>query len=238
MSELGWVTAFLAGLLGSAHCLAMCGGIAAALGAAGNRPHSRLRSLLYQLGRLTSYATAGLIAGGAGAAAGFAFAITRWSELLRLATALVVVVIGLDICLGASALTRWLRAPERFGARLWRRLSPPARARLPASPAARALALGVLWGWLPCGLAYSVLIAAAVAGSAARGGLTMVAFGLGTLPAMSGLSYLAQRLPRRDATFARLLGAGLIACGLWTAIVPLAALAGLQHAHHHDIRIR
>jgi hypothetical protein len=83
-----------------------------------------------------------------------------------------------------------------------------------------------------------VLIAAAVAGSAARGGLTMVAFGLGTLPAMSGLSYLAQRLPQRDATFARLLGAALIACGLWTAIMPLAALAGLQHAHHHDIRIR
>jgi uncharacterized protein len=238
MPELTWVTAFLAGLLGSAHCLAMCGGIAAALGAAGTGTRARLQSLLYQLGRLTSYTAAGLIAGGAGAAAGFAFSITRWSELLRLATALVVVVIGLDICVGTSAFTRWLRTPERWGAWLWRRLSPPARALLPASPAARALSLGVLWGWLPCGLVYSVLIAAAVAGSAARGGLTMAAFGLGTLPAMSGLSYLARRLPRRDATFARLLGAGLIACGFWTAIMPLAALAGLQHAHHHDIRIR
>jgi sulfite exporter TauE/SafE len=238
MPELTWVTAFVAGLLGSAHCLSMCGGIAATLGATGGGRRARLQPLLYQVGRLTSYTFAGGIAGGAGAAAGFVFATTRWSELLRLATALVVVIIGLDICLGTSALTRWLRAPQRWGAWVWRQLSPRARARLPVAPAARALALGILWGWLPCGLVYSVLIAAAVAGSAARGGLTMLAFGLGTLPAMSGLSYLGQRLPHRDSTLARLMGAALVACGLWTAVMPLAALAGLQHGHHHDMTMR
>jgi len=233
MPGLTWMTAFLAGLLGSGHCLTMCGGIAAALGAGGvRRPW---QPLLYQLGRLSGYAIAGGIAGALGAAAGFAFALSRWSELLRLATALVVVLIGLDIALGSGSLTRVLRAPERWGALLWRRIAPAARGRLPASPALRALALGLLWGWLPCGLVYSVLLAAAVAGSAGRGSATMVAFGLGTLPAMSGLSYLGRRLPRRDGTLARLLGATLVACGLWTAALPLAVLTGAQPPHHHDM---
>lgn len=237
MTELAWMTAFLAGLLGSGHCLTMCGGIAAALGAGGAR--RTWQPLLYQLGRLTGYAIAGGIAGAVGAAAGFAFALSRWSELLRLATAAMVIVIGLDIASGSGTLTRWLRVPERFGALLWRRFAPAARTWLPASPGLRALALGVLWGWLPCGLVYSVLLAAAVAGGAARGSATMVAFGLGTLPAMSGLSYLGRHLPRRDGTLARLLGATLVACGLWTATLPLAFLTGAQpHAHHHDLPMR
>jgi len=237
MAELAWMTAFLAGLLGSGNCLTMCGGIAAALGAGGAR--RTWQPLLYQLGRLTGYAIAGGIAGAVGAAAGFAFALSRWSELLRLATAAIIIVIGLDIASGSGTLTRWLRVPERFGALLWRRFAPAARTWLPASPGLRALALGVLWGWLPCGLVYSVLLAAAVAGSAVRGSATMVAFGLGTLPAMSGLSYLGRRLPRRDGTLARLLGAALVACGLWTAALPLAFLTGAQpHAHHHDLPMR
>ncbi len=236
MHEIAFATAFVAGLLGSGHCLAMCGGIATALGTAGG---ARGNALLYQAGRLTSYALAGAIAGGVGAAAGFAFTVSRWSAILRLATALIVIVIGLDISLGTSRLTRWLRAPERWGAQLWRRLSPRARAFTPSSPRPRALVLGLLWGWLPCGLVYSVLIAAAVAGSASRGGATMIAFGLGTLPAMSGLSYLGSRLPRRDGTLARLLGAALVACGLWSAAMPLAVLTGsAAHAHHHDITMR
>jgi uncharacterized protein len=232
-SELACATAFLAGLLGSTHCLGMCGGIAAALGAVQPGRRRGALPLLYNLGRLSSYGVAGALAGALGAAVGFAFALSRWSELLRLATAAVVIVIGLDICCGASARASWLRAPERWGALLWRRIAPTAAALLPATPTGRALLLGMLWGWLPCGLVYSVLIAAAVAGSAAGGGTLMIAFGLGTLPAMTGLSYLGGRLPRRDATLARLLGAGLVACGLWTAIMPLAVLSGSDaHAHH------
>jgi uncharacterized protein len=237
MRELAWVTALLAGLLGSGHCLAMCGGIAAALGSAGRQRPWHL--LLYQLGRLTSYAIAGSIAGALGAAAGFAFAVSRWSELLRLATAVVVIAIGLDIALGANALTHALRAPERWGARLWRRMAPLAAAHQPAPAPMRALVLGVLWGWLPCGLVYSVLLAAAVSGGAARGGATMIVFGLGTLPAMSGLTYLGRRLPQRGGTLARLLGASLVACGLWTAVVPLALLTGSPlHAHQHGSEAR
>jgi uncharacterized protein len=233
MGELTFLTALLAGLFGSGHCLGMCGGIAAALGTVpGGR---RLQAPLYHAGRLTSYATAGAIAGALGGAAGFALSVSSWGAVLRLGTALVVIIIGLDISLGAGAATYWLRAPERWGGKLWRRLVPARRVPLPSSPPARALLLGLLWGWLPCGLVYSVLLAAALAGNAAGGALTMLGFGLGTLPAMSALTYAGRWLPRRDGLAARLLGALLVACGLWTAAAPVAVLTGAplhQHQRH------
>ena len=234
MPELTFLTALLAGLIGSTHCLAMCGGIATALGSVPDR-RSSAQTFIYHCGRLASYATAGAIAGALGHAAGFALAAPSWSALLRLGTALIVIVIGLDISLGAGATTYWLRTPERWGGKLWRRLAPGRRVPLPAAPQARALVLGLLWGWLPGGLVYSVLLAAALAGGAAGGALTMVGFGLGTLPAMSALSYAGRWLPRRDGLPARLLGALLVACGLWTAVVPVATLTGARlHQHQHQ----
>jgi len=234
MSELGIVTALVAGLFGSAHCVAMCGGIAAALGTARGSDPRRTRPLLYQLGRITSYACAGALAGTLGAATGAVLAVDGWSELLRFATAVVVIIIGLDIALGANARARWLRAPERLGATLWRRLAPAATRLIPERPAARALMLGLLWGWLPCGLVYSVLLAAAVSGGALQGAALMFAFGLGTLPAMLGLSYAGARVPHPRGAVARVLGAVIVACGLWTAALPLADVSGL-YEHHHTV---
>ena len=110
-----------------------------------------------------------------------------------------------------------------------------ARISRSAPPALRPLLLGLLWGWLPCGLVYSLLLAAAVAGGPVRGAATMVAFGLGTVPAMAGLAFIGTRLPRPGGALARVLGAALVACGLWTAIVPLAVLNGTHSAHHHPM---
>ncbi|HUO19866.1 MAG TPA: sulfite exporter TauE/SafE family protein [Steroidobacteraceae bacterium] len=232
MHELTWATAFLAGLLGSSHCALMCGGIATALGTA---PGGRGRIFLYQIGRIASYGIAGACVGALGAAAGFAFSVSRWSEVLRLATAVMVMVIGLDIALSGSGRARWLRAPERWGAQLWRHIAPLARGTRHAPPALRAFGVGFLWGWLPCGLVYSVLLAAAVSGGAVSGILTMAAFGLGTVPAMAGLGLLGARLPRPEGALARVLGAVLVACGLWTAAVPIAALSGSAPHHHHGV---
>jgi len=231
MHELTFLTALLAGLFGSTHCLAMCGGIATALGGAPGR-HSPWQAFLYSGGRVASYTLAGAVAGALGAAAGFAFAASSASAWLRLGTAIMVIIIGLDISLGTGSAAYWLRAPERWGGRLWRRLMPARRFALPSAPKTRALLLGLLWGWLPCGLVYSVLLAAALAGGAVGGSLTMLGFGLGTLPAMSALSYAGAWLPRRDGLTARLLGALLVACGIWTAILPVAMLSGTQ-IHHH-----
>jgi sulfite exporter TauE/SafE len=231
MHELTVLTALLAGLFGSTHCLAMCGGIATALGSA-TQGSRAWQPLLYHGGRLVSYGTAGAIAGALGAAAGFAFAVSSWGAILRLGTAVMVIVIGLDISLGTTVVARWLRAPERWGARLWRRFVPTRRVMLVSAPRTRAFLLGLLWGWLPCGLVYSVLLAAAVAGGAASGALIMLGFGLGTLPAMSTLSYAGSRLPQRDGLTARLLGSLLVACGLWTAITPVATLSGSREHQH------
>jgi sulfite exporter TauE/SafE len=236
MHELAFGTAFVAGVLGSTHCLAMCGGLATALGTARGPGAARWHPLLYQLGRIASYGIGGAIVGGAGAAAGMAFEASRWSQMLRLATALIVVLIGLNIALGAGPNFRWLRAPERWGAFLWRRIAPVVRGRLPTQPALRAVTLGLLWGWLPCGLVYSVLLAAVFAGDALRGSATMIAFGLGTLPAMLGLSYAGARFVSQHDALARVLGAVIVACGLWTASMPIAMLAG-GHRHVHQWRM-
>lgn len=233
MPELTLATALVAGLLGSAHCVAMCGGIAAALGATGDARLRFAHPLLYQLGRISSYGVAGAIAGSAGAATGRVLDVAAWGDVLRVATALVVVAIGLDIALGGGARARWLRAPERLGGAVWRRVAPAAQVALPTRPAARALALGMLWGWLPCGLVYSVLLAAAVSGGAVAGGLTMLAFGAGTLPALLGLAHVGAWLRRGDGALARVAGALIVACGLWTASLPLANLLGTEAHQHH-----
>src|SRR5208282_6463780 len=115
---------------------------------------------------------------------------------------------------------------ERWGALVWRRVAPAARTVLPVRPGARALALGLLWGWLPCGLVYSVLLAAAVAGGAAAGSAVMLAFGIGTLPSMLALSYAGAHVGPRDGAIARLFGAVIVACGLWSASMPLGMLTG------------
>jgi sulfite exporter TauE/SafE len=146
--------------------------------------------------------------------------ITGVADTHCLGTALIVILIGLDISLGTGARTRWLRAPERWGAWLWRHLAPARRLPMPSAPRARALLLGLLWGWLPCGLVYSVLLAAALAGGARGGALTMFGFGLGTLPTMTTLSYAGSWLPRRDGSVDRE-STSITPCRLRTGVAPV-----------------
>lgn len=226
MGEIALLTLFLAGLLGSTHCVVMCGGLAAALGAGSSRDGRT--SILYQAGRVASYATAGAIAGVVGAG-GARLLSVHAGDYLRIGTAAIVVLIGLRLALGGRIEMAWMRWPERLGARLWRALAPLTRLSMQPS-ALRPLLVGMLWGWLPCGLVYSALLASMVSGSAGHGALSMAAFGLGTLPAMLGLGLAGNHLPSPSGPFARLLGAGIVACGLWTAALPISALAG--HAPH------
>lgn len=224
--------AFLAGLMGSTHCLAMCGGIAGALGAAGG---TGLRSnLLYNLGRIGSYTLAGAVAGGLAFALGRVVDLAAWSVITRGLTGLILVLIGLNIALGL----RLTGSLEALGGRAWARLSPLARRMLSRRSPAGMLGLGALWGWLPCGLTYSMLVAAMGAGNALDGAGLMLAFGLGTAPAMvaagtasAGLRRLARSLSLRRAS-----GLLLVLLGLWTAGQPLASWLGRDSAdpgHHH-----
>jgi uncharacterized protein len=223
--EASLLAALIGGLVGSVHCFGMCGGIAGALGMAGGGRASM--AISYSVGRVASYSVAGAIAGAIGAGLAGAAGLGPW---LRLLMGLMLVLIGLQVAVNWKLL-----APlEAAGALLWRRLAPVARRLIPPRHAGQALALGALWGWLPCGLVYGMLAAAAASGTAAGGALFMAVFGLGTAPAMIGLAWASGRggtwLTGRRR---RMLGWLLVAFGAWTAATPLMHMAG-PHGHDHD----
>lgn len=176
MPDSGFIALFVVGLLGGTHCVGMCGGIVGALSM--GAPARWSMHLAYNSGRIFSYAMAGAIAGAMGAASLGLEGQLPVRNLLYLLANLMLIALGLYLI----GVTRALAFSERLGQHLWRRLQPLTRRFLPAQSVAQAFPLGVLWGWLPCGLVYSALATALTAGSATRGALLMLAFGLGTLP--------------------------------------------------------
>ncbi len=184
------LAAFVTGLLGSAHCGAMCGGIAvaAALPApptTGPRAPLALgmAALLPNLGRIGSYTLAGALVGGLGGGLLGALDLAVIAPWLRLGVGLVLLLAALRL-----AAPRWAaQLPSGPAIPLWQAMAPLRRI-VPATGPWRARALGALWGWLPCGLSYTLLGAAWLEGSALHGALLMLAFGLGTLPALVALA--------------------------------------------------
>lgn len=198
MSAMLVVSALLLGLLKSSHCVLMCGGVVAVtcsalpIGRRG-RPIAQLPYVLaYNAGRISSYALAGAVAGGVGATATSFAAVGHLQLVLRVAAAVLVIGVGLYVA-GFARPMRWF---ERAGAPLWQRIAPVARKLLPVRTPLHALALGLLWGWMPCGLVYAALAAAVTSGSAAAGAITMAAFGLGTLPMLLAMGSAAALLTR------------------------------------------
>ena len=230
------VAAFLAGLVGSTHCLGMCGGISAALGMAtagegAATPRALGYSLAYNLARVGSYALAGAVAGGIGLALGQAFHAPLMVLVLRALTGLVLVAIGLQIAFNL----RLLQPLESAGFRIWRQLSPLASGLFRRRDLVGALGLGALWGWLPCGLVYGMLLAAAGTGTPGVGALMMIAFGLGTLPAMAATGAMGARFARlrRSPRYRRIAGLAVVLMGLWTIAWPVAMrFAGGGHTGH------
>ncbi|MFP4495672.1 MAG: sulfite exporter TauE/SafE family protein [Halochromatium sp.] len=190
-------TAWLVGLLGGVHCVGMCGGIVATLTA--GLPRERRRQmwsqlssqlpfqLAYNSGRILSYTIAGALMGALGAVALELLPLHLAQRVLYLIAAGFMLALGLYLAGWWQGLTR----VERLGARLWRRIEPLGRRFLPVRHWSQALAVGLVWGWLPCGLVYSVLIWSAGSGGPLQGALLMLVFGLGTLPNLLGLGLLA-----------------------------------------------
>lgn len=216
--------AFLVGLLGSTHCIGMCGGISASLSMALPTGRGfRWRQLGYLLcfngGRIGSYVLlTSLLA---------FFSTTAVGELKALGPVLRSIAAALLILMGLSIGQWWqgISAVERVGAPLWRRLSPLTGKLLPIRHAHQSLMLGVLWGWLPCGLVYSTLAWAALQPTVPQAMLTMLFFGLGTLPSMLLTGMAAQSLQRLRANpiFRRFAGVLMIGFGIWT--IPWMALS-------------
>ncbi|MDD0843727.1 sulfite exporter TauE/SafE family protein [Pseudomonas sp. Gutcm_11s] len=207
------LSALILGLLGGGHCLGMCGGLMGALTLA-IPPEQRARRfrllLAYNLGRILSYAAAGLLIG----LAGWAVASSPAAMILRVVAGLLLIAMGLYLAGWWSGLTRI----EAIGRHLWRHLQPVASRLMPVSSLPRALLLGAVWGWLPCGLVYSTLLWASSQGSPADSGLLMLAFGLGTWPVLLATGMAAERLTsllrKRGVRIAG--GLLVILFGLWT----------------------
>jgi sulfite exporter TauE/SafE len=230
------VAAWLTGLAGSGgHCLGMCGGIVGALGVRGRQGFRGFGVLAAaHLGRVLAYVAAGASVGFLGAASFGALLGDSGASILRLCAALLIAATGLQLVLGRPL----LGALERGGARFWRRLAPLARGLLPPRDAAHALAVGALWGFLPCGLVYAQLAVAAAAGGAFGGAAGMAAFGLGTSVGLSALGALLQslglaRVPRRVAGGLLLVFAVAIAVPIVAPSVTTPAAAGHAHTHAH-----
>lgn len=221
MNTLALFPFFVAGLVGSVHCVGMCGGIVGAFSMAAPRPafpvavraapaaaviEGGARVLAYNAGRLGSYMLAGALAGGMlGGVRQLAGAAPVQLAAYWLAN-LMLVALGLYLMDAWRGLAR-LEAAGRF---LWRRLQPLTRRLLPIRHPAQALALGALWGWLPCGMVYSMLLAAMLAGTAAGGAAVMLAFGLGTLPALVAMGLAGNRLQAWTTKRQVRIGAGLV----------------------------
>ena len=207
------VSALILGLLGGGHCLGMCGGLMGALTLAipAEQRARRFRLLLaYNLGRILSYSTAGVLLG----LAGWAVASSPAAMVLRVIAALLLIAMGLYLAGWRSGLTRI----EGLGRHLWRHLQPIASRLMPVSSLPRALLLGAIWGWLPCGLVYSTLLWAASQGSALDSGLLMLAFGLGTWPVLLATGLAAERLTALLRQRGIRIAGGLLVIlfGLWT----------------------
>ncbi len=179
MADFSIVAVFFVGLLGGVHCLGMCGSIVGIFTAQIPKEGTRWPlHLAYNGGRLASYMVAGALAGAIGQAGLLLRDVAPVQHLLFALSSLMLIVLGLYL----AGIWNAVRRIEQAGGALWRHIQPLARGLLPVTTPARALLLGALWGWLPCGLVYSVLVTALASGDAQDGALVMLSFGLGTLP--------------------------------------------------------
>lgn len=220
MLETGYIALFLIGLLGGTHCVSMCGGIVGALSV--QMPGQSRRQwpihLAYNLGRISTYVMLGAVLGAVGSA-GMLF-----NDVLPIQMGLYVLANLMLIALGLylTGFTQLLAPVERAGHVVWKRIQPLTRRFLPARSVGQALPLGLLWGFLPCGLVYSVLTTALLTGSATRGAGMMLAFGLGTLPNLMLAGMLFKRFRDLTRNTRVRFAAGMLVLGF--------GLFGLYHA--------
>ena len=225
--EISYFAAFIAGLLGGVHCLGMCGGIVGALtfginpipeneqDAPPQSPKNIYPYLLaYNGGRLLSYTFAGVLVGGISMLASNLPVLNNIQFGLQIFAALFMIALGLYI----AGWWTGLRKIEVAGGMIWKHIEPISRRFIPVRSPFQALILGSLWGWLPCGLVYTILFWSISTGNAIEGGLLMLSFGLGTLPMLLAMGVFAASLSSfiRKNWVRSLAGGIIIAFGLFS----------------------
>jgi sulfite exporter TauE/SafE len=213
-----YLIAFVSGLLGGAHCAGMCGGIVGALtfGLPEQVRNRLVQTMPYQvgynLGRITSYVVAGAVMGGLGVLLVQLAPVKAAQQVLMVFASLFMILLGLYLggwWLGLSKI-------EYLGSRLWTSIEPFARKLLPVKTPMQAWVLGLVWGWIPCGLVYTMLIWSVSSGGVLQGAGLMLAFGLGTLPNLFAMGMVASSLARwfKDIRVRRAAGLTVILFGL------------------------
>ena len=214
--EVALTAAFVGGFAGGVHCAGMCGGIVHMLcaGAGSTRSAPTWRYLFaFNAGRVASYAGAGALAGALGQAGLLTRAAPVLQPVMFALASLMLVALGFYLAGAMPLMTRI----EAAGAWLWRRIQPWSRRVLPVTSWQRALGLGALWGWLPCGMVYAVLLTALALGSWWQGAALMLAFGCGTLPNLLGIGLAWRQFDglRRAGAPRMFAGAAVAAFGVY-----------------------
>ena len=216
--SIDYFSAFVIGILGSGHCLGMCGGITSMLTSAisNNTRYTKTQLVFgYNVGRIFSYSLIGAIVGFSGSIAAKQIGVPL--AALRMLAALFLIFLGLYI----GQWLMWLNQVEKIGKHLWKFLSPYTKHFIPVDSPFKAIALGALWGWLPCGLIYSMLTWSLASGNTLNGALIMTFFGLGTLPALLVMSYgaLKTKALLNNLIFRKTMALGLIIYGLYSLYI-------------------
>ena len=213
------ITALMVGFLGGVHCLGMCGGVVGALtfSLEPKVQASWWRMLPYQvaynLGRLSSYVLIGALFGFLGASIGSLATFLPIQQGLQVVAGVFMIALGLY-------LGGWwfgLVVVERAGQAIWKKIAPYTARLTAVKTLPQAWLYGLIWGWLPCGLVYSMLIMAMSSGSTMDGALVMLAFGLGTLPNLLLMGVFAFYFTKlaRNVWVRRFAGFSVISMGMW-----------------------
>ncbi len=236
-----FTSVFLMGLLGSVHCLGMCGGMVGML-SAGLDPQIRanpkkvaLFHLNYNLGRILSYMLMGAIFGLIGTLLAQTLQMNEFDKVLRIFSGVLMVMVGLYIGNWSSS----IQILERLGAKLWAKLQPLTQRFLPIRNLRSAFFTGLLWGGIPCGLVYGALSFSVLSGSMLEGGLIMLAFGLGTLPSLLLMASLSIQLGFfiQKPGVRRLSGLLIIVLGIMALWMPIKFMIfdSMRMNHSHSV---
>ncbi|MGR9086663.1 MAG: sulfite exporter TauE/SafE family protein [Gammaproteobacteria bacterium] len=224
-----YLVSFLMGLFSSVHCMGMCGSIIGTLTLSLKAEIRNDKRLLlpyifnYNLGRIVSYSSAGALAGLIHSLVALPMGDIDGYRLLQILSSIIMASAGLYI---AGWFPRFAYI-EKAGTRFWKLIEPYGRKLIPVQSLIQAFLFGMIWGWLPCGLVYAALALSATTGSVSHSALTMLFFGLGTLPAVMGIGIMTGLLARlsRFRRFKQAVGLFMIVLALFSALPWLNPLA-------------
>ena len=230
-----YITAFLLGLFSTVHCISMCGSIIGALTL--SLPvqirRSRRRMLpyvfYYNLGRLLSYSLAGIIVGL------FSFTLTTQTNghiIIKYTSMIIMIAMGFYL---AGWFPRFAKI-EQVGAHIWKKLQPLGKKLIPVQTLSQACLLGMIWGWLPCGLVYAALAVAATSSQPIDASMVMLAFGAGTLPGVMSIGLFTEFLTSmaRMKPLRRIAGISIIAISISTSLLPIYHNDNYDNHFHYE----